>query len=465
MDVIQLLPLNDIGLDNSPYSSISAFALNPIHLSLNDLPQIKNDTEFFSDLQDLKGLTLSPKVLYIDVRYKKECLLRKYFAKYGSSLSQNPSFTSFKAAHADWLLDYAAFKTIKILRSWQRWQDWPTEYQPALARDSVDPLEIEFHIFLQYLCFQQLSDVKHYATSHHMLIKGDIPILLNSESADVWRYQDLFNLQLGAGAPPDIYSQTGQNWGFPLYNWDQLASTDYHWWIRRLQTASKIYHMYRLDHIVGFFRIWAVPLDKSPKEGFFLPEDPDTWLPQGKAILKVMLENCSMLPIGEDLGTVPPEIKKCMQVLGICGTKVMRWEKNWNTDNSYIEPKEYSPISMTTVSTHDSESLKLWWKNHPADAKLYAKTQHWPYLPDLTQAQHQAILHSSHTSGSLFHINPLQEYLALIPGLSWPNPNDERINIPGLVLETNWTYRFRPSIETLSANTELKTAIKEILSA
>src|SRR5262249_5252482 len=122
---------------------------------------------------------------------------------------------------------------------------------------------------------------------------------------------------------------------FPLYNWHHMEKHHYNWWKQRLKTAEAFYNLYRLDHIVGFFRIWGIPLDKPAKEGRYISENKEVWIPQGEKIMKMMLANCPMLPIGEDLGSVPPEVRQCLKNLGICGTKVMRWERDWEGDKHF----------------------------------------------------------------------------------------------------------------------------------
>lgn len=446
-EVIQVLPLNDTGLETSPYSALSAFALNPIHLR----------TEKFTQ-------PLPQRIDYKSIQEQKDKFLRQYFALYGPNICSQQDFLQFKERQNFWLQDYAIFKALKIVHKWKNWEEWPQDFKNSnLKLPKEISQEADYHQFIQYLCFQQMQTVKKYAESKNVYIKGDIPILINRDSAETWRHPELFSLEYAAGAPPDMYAKEGQKWGFPLFRWKNHELENYAWWTNRLQTAAILYDLYRIDHIVGFFRIWAIPLTLPAKLGHFDPLDKHEWIPQGEKIMRIMLERSSMLPIGEDLGTVPPEVRQCLARLGICGTKVMRWERNWHGDHSFIDPKKYHPESMTTVSTHDSETLKQWWKNHPHEAALYAKTQGWEYKPELTLDQHFAILSASHHSGSLFHINLLQEYLALIPNMTWPTLEDERINIPGIISDKNWTYRFKPSIEEITQNSELKQTIKKIL--
>lgn len=468
LDIIQLLPLNDGGLETSPYCSLSAFALNPMHLGLAHLPYLEKVPEVNTRLHALQQLSQTQRVDYPRVHDEREAFLRLYYQYAGPVVTNTYDFHQFNFQHL-WLDTYALFKTIKVEQQWQSWEAWPDALRHLTAQHYQNLLhkykeEVTYHRFIQYLCFQQLTQVKKRAQDKGIFIKGDIPILINRDSADVWRHCKLFALDYAAGAPPDLYSEEGQLWGFPLYNWEEMEKHHYNWWKERLTVASAIYHIYRLDHIVGFFRIWGVPLGKSAKNGSFIPADPTTWVPQGEKILRMMLAHCPLLPIGEDLGVIPPEVRTCMRHLGICGTKVMRWERLWNTeDQPFIPPQDYPVESMTTVSTHDSETLQLWWKNNPQEAEAYARFKDWPYEPLLSIEQHREILRDSHHTASLFHINLLQEYLALVPGMTWPDPEDERINIPGLISPKNWSYRFKPYVEELIASASLRQEFQHIL--
>jgi 4-alpha-glucanotransferase len=292
---------------------------------------------------------------------------------------------------------------------------------------------------------------------------GDIPILIDRESADCWLHQDCFDFRYSAGSPPDIYSENGQNWGFPIYNWEVIEKNNFSWWVDRLKSANRYYHLYRLDHIVGFFRIWSIPWKQKGKEGHFIPLDESIWIDHGQKILLMMLNACDMLPIGEDLGIVPPEVKSCLNAMGICGTRVMRWERRWNEDQQFIKPEHYPVESMSTVSTHDSETLPHWWKSCPTEAQLYANSKGWTYHPQLSREHHREILWESHHTKSIFHINLLQEYLPLTPGLSWSSPEEDRINIPGLVSSSNWTYRYKPTLEELADEKSLQHIMKELI--
>jgi 4-alpha-glucanotransferase len=467
MDVIQLLPLNDMGLDTSPYNAISAFALSPIHLSMTELPNIATIADYQEKLAKLQYWNRTSRVKYHIVRELKFAFLREYFTHLFAEISETPSYHNFLDQNP-WLKPYALFKALKEVHFWKSWEDWPIPLKSPSEKGYQDLLRehkpaCDFHTFLQYLCYQQFETVKKIASEHKVNLKGDIPILISRDSADVWHSRHLFLLHLSAGAPPDMYSREGQYWGFPLYDWEEMEKQDYAWWRQRLQFASHLYHLYRIDHIVGFFRMWAIPLNKPAKEGSFLPSQENEWIPLGRKLMEMMLKTAPILPIGEDLGLVPNSVKECLYDLGICGTKMMRWERRWETDGGFIPVEEYQPMTMTTVSTHDSDTLQLWWRHFPKEAKLYADFKRWPYQPFLSLAHHEEMLRESHHSGSLFHINLLQEYLALFPELVSKNPNNERINIPGKILDTNWTYRFKPSVEKIIGHPQLKQKISEIL--
>lgn len=467
LDTIQILPINDTGPETSPYSAISAFALNPLHISLWALPHLEKHEDLQGLLIDLQKQTKKQRIDYKVLHKMRDEFLHLYYQYSYPQDSHSDDFISF-VHNNEWLQGYALFKTLKIIREWQPWEKWPQQLQDPCPHD-LDKItkeysnQINYHIFLQYLCFKQFEDVHRYAHNQKIFLKGDIPILISKESADVWLHRHLFQLDLTAGAPPDMYSEEGQNWQFPIYNWSEMEKNHYSWWRLRLKVATHLYDIFRIDHVVGFFRIWAIPLDKKGLEGKFVPEDANLWVDHGKKNLMRMLQGCPLLPIGEDLGVVPPEVKECLKKLGICGTKVMRWERNWHGDKSFILPINYPSETMTTVSTHDSETLNQWWGNQPEEAQEYARSKGWFYAPELTKEQNFDILRDSHHSNSIFHINLLNEYFPLIPDMTWPDLNDERINNPALHSNLNWTYRFRPSFEQISRNETFETLIKSLI--
>lgn len=227
--------------------------------------------------------------------------------------------------------------------------------------------------------------------------------------------------------------------------------------------AENFYHIYRIDHVLGFFKIFAIPNGKQAKEGTFFPSDEKEAMEQGRKLLEMLLESSALLPIGEDLGSVPPSFKEVLQELGIPGTKVMRWERNWQKDGSFISSDLYPKASLSCVSTHDSEPLSLWWASYPEDRDAYARFKKLDAKSAFTDEIRLFLLKESHRSASLFHINLLQEYLSLIPEWRPQDPEEERVNTPGTISDKNWSVRSIPSVEAIVSNRQLPELMHSLL--
>ncbi len=436
MDTLQLLPLNDTGLDPSPYSAISAFALNPVYLRLDDLPPMGGH-----------------RVDYAAVRQSKYDYLTAYCERHADDFASDPDYQTF-VANNPWLAPYARFKTLRFKHNRKPWWEWPDENIDQLA---------PIHSILQYLCHRQMEQVRAYADSQGVLLMGDLPILVSKNSCDVWSQPHYFRLDEGAGCPPDKYAPEGQNWGLPLHNWEAQAADDFSWWRQRLNHAARYFHLYRIDHTVGLFRLWGIPPGGTPIDGSYQPNEPNAWERQGKALLTMLLAASPMLPVAEDLGTIPDVVRDTLAALGIPGTKMIRWERIWDQYHPLGAGADFRPASLSTLSTHDSELTRQWWEAYPSEAKICSAFHNWTYSTPLPPKHHRALLHESHHTASRFHVNLLSEYLALFPNLSPTNPADERINTPGTLSETNWTYRFGPTLEQLLDNTELQKTVREML--
>ena len=263
LSIIQLLPLNDTGQDTSPYNAVSSCALNPLHLCLSCLPGKDKHPDLFKKLDPLKILNLTPNVDYPKVREAKLNWLRDYFA-----IKHNDIPCDEFVKENPWVKGYALFRALKDKQQWTFWEEWPAEYVPA-NKEAFDKLyqqfqnDAEFYIFVQYLCFQQLCDVKKQAQQAGILIKGDIPILISPDSADVWLEKHLFRLDLAAGAPPDMYSKEGQYWGFPLYNWTAMDAENNRWWIERIKLCQKFLSSLPLRSCGWFFSNLGCPKRKK----------------------------------------------------------------------------------------------------------------------------------------------------------------------------------------------------------
>lgn len=448
LDTIQLLPINDTGTDASPYMALSAHALHPIYLSLQALPRAATVlAPWIKNLQELP-----PRVEYQKVLQRKLQALSVYLAEELEAIEASEGFQEFFSKNAFWLRDYALFRGSKELFQGKAWWDWPTKELPA-----AESRPCREWVAIQYLCFQQFQQVRMAAKSQNILLKGDVPILINKDSVDVWKHPNLFLLEKDVGAPPDMYSRDGQHWGFPLFRWPQHEKEGFSWWKQRIQVQESLYDIFRLDHFVGFYRLWAIPHGKPAKEGSFVPANPDEWKKLGEKILRSLLSSTTMLPIAEDLGDIPDLVRASMQSLGIPGIKVLRWERDWKKDLNYLSPKLFSPESLSTVSTHDSATLSEWWQSSPQESQTMAADYGMAWFPTLTPALRFSILDQAHSSGSLFHINLLSEYLGLFPELT--GPSFDRINVPGTVGPHNWSCRTKPSVEEIIQHQGLHTAL------
>ncbi len=275
IEVIQILPVNDTGLESSPYSALSAFALHPVYLRIQDIPgheQIKTELATFNARYS-KTQRLDFKNILLD----KLKILRNLYEALGKEIQENPELSGFIEKNP-WIVPYSVFMDLKLKNQWSGWQSWTSFRNPSLEEIQkywIDPSTRQgayFFAWLQFHCENQLKNASMKLEEMNVSLKGDIPILINEDSADTWAYPDTFALELRAGSPPDEGSPEGQNWGFPIYKWEVLAKDGYRWWKERILQADKFYHAYRIDHVLGFFRIWATPQENfSSNLGYFLP--------------------------------------------------------------------------------------------------------------------------------------------------------------------------------------------------
>lgn len=471
-DLLQLLPINDTGNDPSPYMGISASALHPIYLSLRSLPDASEIPEFQTILESLRPLNDTPSVRYQAVLNAKLRALDVYLDHRMDDIEHDLDFQAFVEDNRSWLTAYSIFRTLKQAHDGKAWWDWhspshgegTTFCTSTSAMDTALAHKVLRWRAIQYLCFSQWQQVRAAADSAGVLLTGDVPILINKDSADVWYHPELFALKKDVGAPPDMYNKEGQHWGFPLFHWANHRKTQFSWWKDRLRLQQKLYHLYRIDHIVGFFRLWAIPPARPARAGTFVPKTPPEWKSLGEEILTMMINATSMLPLGEDLGDVPDLVRQSMQALGVPGLKVLRWERRWHDDQSFLPPSHFSPESVTTVSTHDSSTLRGWWEEDPTASQQLSRDYGLVWEKQLSSSLLFALLRISHRSGSLLHINLFNEYLSLFPDLSHHDPKRERINLPGTVSDHNWTYRTKTSLETILSHNGLRRALKELTS-
>lgn len=369
MSIIQLLPMNDVGFNFMPYDAQSTFALEPMYVSIDGLFNVDLGP-FKNEIQALRGqFPCGASRVNYAVRKAKLELLRKIF-KNGI---QKPSaaFNKYVTENKFWLEDYALYKAIKegnLENPWQMWDD-ELKYRDSRrleAFSSKNIETIEFHKWLQWQLYEQFRVIKQYAQSKGVFLMGDLPFLVSRDSADVWSHQDYFRLGLCSGAPPDMYFAKGQRWGMPVYDWDAIALHGYDYIKEKLKYAENFYDLFRLDHVVGIFRVWTIaasePEVSAGLNGKFDPSNQNLWEAQGRRILSFMAANTTMLPCAEDLGVVPECSYRVLEEFGIPGIEVQRWTKYWGSTYGFKSPKDYRKNAVAAVATHDSSILCAWWE-------------------------------------------------------------------------------------------------------
>ncbi len=280
-NVIQLLPINDTTMthtwqDSYPYNAVSSFALHPqfIHLPAAG---VRKDAAYLKKKEELEAL---PAIDYEAVNGAKLEILRKlYKGAKGQKVMASEEFKAFYEANREWLLPYAVFSVLRDqhgspdFSKWGKYESYSDKKAEAFAKEYEE--ETGFYCYMQFILDQQLKDAVNYAHLHGVAIKGDLPIGVSRVSVDAWQNPRLFHLDSQAGAPPDAFAEDGQNWGFPTYNWEEMAKDGYAWWKARMGKMAQYFDAFRIDHILGFFRIWEIPSQyKSGLMGHFSPALP-----------------------------------------------------------------------------------------------------------------------------------------------------------------------------------------------
>ena len=279
--IIQLLPVNDTTMthtwqDSYPYNAVSSFALHPMFIHLPDAG-VRKDVAYKARKEELEAL---PAVDYEAVTQAKLALLRKLFkSAKGQQAAASAQYKAFMDANGEWLLPYAVFSVLRDrhgspdFSAWGEWSGY--DRKKALAFAAENAADVDFYCFLQYLLDKQLKEAVAYAHLHGVALKGDLPIGVSRVSVDAWQHPELFHMDSQAGAPPDAFAADGQNWGFPTYNWEKMAEDGFAWWKARMRKMAEYFDAFRIDHILGFFRIWEIPFPyKSGLMGHFNPALP-----------------------------------------------------------------------------------------------------------------------------------------------------------------------------------------------
>jgi 4-alpha-glucanotransferase len=358
--ILQLLPMNEMGGLFCPYDAVSSFALEPAYIYLKDFPALAE-----------KKCKACADPRFVDYSIKEEKLRLLWDVFLVADLSEALDFEEFQRKNAYWLSDFALFKVLKEHYQGKPWYEWEQRFRErercALTQFQQDNIEkITFQMWLQWILFKQFKEAHQYAAQKNIFIKGDLPVLVSRDSADVWSHLNFFKLEFAAGAPPDMYAALGQRWGMPTYNWEEIARDDYRYLKEKLKYAQEFYSILRIDHVVGLFRIWSIPyLDLPENQGIngkFDPADEQLWGEHGCKILTVFLENTRMLLCAEDLGVIPKSCTDTLFALGIPGNDVQRWVKDWNNRHDFLLPEEYRQLAVAMLSTHDTTNWMAWWQ-------------------------------------------------------------------------------------------------------
>ncbi len=469
--ILQLLPVNDTTrkgewADSYPYSPVSTFALHPLYIHLQDLG-IKADAAFKKEQAALNAL---PELDYPRVFKAKMAWIRKAFEARGAKDMASAAYKKFVKENEAWLPEYAQF---------------------CAKRDKKEP---EYYCWMQYHLDKQFCQEVDYARAKGVSLKGDLPIGVSADSAEAYWHPELFNLDSSTGAPPDYFSTDGQNWGFPTYNWEEMAKDDFAWWKARLRKMSRYFDAFRIDHILGFFRIWEIPVEYTsgmmghfnpalpysadeiyfmhlPIDGLFHP-DPrhpgmyqpliapasynlpqwqqerfgslyndffyhrhdEFWRRNAERKLPELLGATGMLACGEDLGMVPD-----------CVPGVMDHEKILSLRMRGMEQKgEWKYLSVCATSSHDMETLRMQCDHDPEPWEV--RRMLWEFL----------------ASPSMLAIFPLQDWLALDKGLRRADRNAERINEPADP-HHHWRFRLHFDVRDLLHASEMNAAMEGLI--
>lgn len=501
--LVQLLPINETGNDHSPYNAISSVALDPITIALDAVPDLRQVeiVELTAGL-DFRALR-EGSVNYGVIKPLKQRLLERAYENFlTASWKDNDmrahAFRRFCRDESNWLDDFALFRVlIDEHGGSEQWDLWPARFSDApsawqhlstLSQEEQDRYAKALRRvqYIQWIAWTQWREVKAYADSCGVALMGDIPFGVSYYSADTWANPELFDLDWFGGCPPEkilevdaFTKKWGQNWGIPLYHWAAHRQNNYQWWRQRVHKVRDVFHLFRIDHILGVFRIYSFPWRPTRNAEFlpltedeakeltagrlphFTPHEDDTPehkaanLAQGEELLKALLEECGANRlVGEDLGVVPDYVRPCLQRLGIAGFKVPQWEEK--KTGGLIEGEDYERLSLAAYATHDHDPIRSMWDNwmaaieaaehgpattYPARDKAWRECRalaEWcgfdvPRILPWSDEIHASLLRALLKSNSWLVVMMITDLFA----------TTQRFNIPGAVSDANWSQRLR----------------------
>ncbi len=461
--VWQLLPLGPTGYGDSPYQCFSAFAGNPLLLSLDTLVQ-----RGYLSRQDLETCPKLPRetVDFGTLIEWKTPLLRKAAARFHSdaSAADGEAFDAFCKRHAPWLDEFALFMALKETHDHVMWTLWEPELalrDPAALDKARRDLheQIECHKFIQFEFDRQWSELKAHCARNRIRIMGDVPIYVAQDSSDVWAAPGMFDLEADgtprviAGVPPDYFSATGQCWGNPIYHWDLHAKTGFHWWIARFRRAFEMLDMIRLDHFRGFEAYYEIPGTETTAVNGRWVKGP------GAALFEAVEGELGSLPIlAENLGVITPEVEALRNRFGFPGMAILQFAFGNDPQAPDFKPHNYSRHLVAYTGTHDNDTVVGWWTSTGAAdstrtiddvekemefARRYLDTDgaeiHWVMIRTLMASVADTV------------IFPLQDVLGI--------GGEGRMNLPG-TSSGNWRWRYRAQELTPEVGTRLREMVQ-----
>ncbi len=425
----QMLPVGPCGFGNSPYSSLSAFAGNPLLLSLDALV----DEGLLTSVPQRTRLR-QDRVDYQAAARFRDQHVRAAFDRFQSRKKGWDRFQSFRAGNAAWLPDFSLYTALKRAHGGVQWTLWPTPLRArrpkALAearRQLAD--ELQFHAFEQWQFARQWDALRKYAESRGVALIGDLPIFVAHDSADVWAHPELFQLDaegmptVVSGVPPDYFSATGQRWGNPLYRWPLLKRRGYAWWIERMQKALERFSAVRLDHFIGFQRYWEIPAACPTAED-------GKWMPgPGDSLFQALRRALGPLPlIAEDLGAITPAVKALRDRFELPGIRILQFAFGTDPSAPDFKPHNYPRRAVVYTGTHDNDTTVSWFEQRNHDERNQALA----YLGARGDEIHWDLIRAALSSVADLAVVPMQDLLGL--------GAEARMNLPGTAVG-NWAWR------------------------
>jgi 4-alpha-glucanotransferase len=441
--LLQILPLNELAPgESSPYSALSAMAIDPRFITIRSIP----DAPDFEALwpAEIAEVRQTPLIAYEKISALKSAALRICFERFSENdwdehTPRADALREYIRRESWWIDEYALYRALRAQARERPWTEWPPalrDRDPGALLSAQRALEREilYYQYIQWMAAEQWQAVRMSIAGVEIL--GDFPFMVGLDSADVWSRQRDFLLDASVGTPPDAFSEDGQEWGLPPYNWDAVTANDFEWLRMRARRMADLYDGFRVDHLVGFYRTYVRPLDGSAP--YFSPADETTQRQLGETILGIIVAAGAHVSV-EDLGTVPEFVRASIAELGLPGYRVLRWEMK--------DPSTYPPVSVAMTGTHDTDSLAVWWETLTEEERI-----HFAGMPSINVAPaavfnddiRDAVLRAIYGSPSALALIPIQDVFG------WR----DRINHPATVGPWNWTYVLPWPIDLITAKPE-----------